>query len=166
MGKRLRIDFSKKILRNYRVSCSPWLPLLYSVTVGDPPTVGDPTVRKRDCRGPQNLVFTKFSLSDFGDNCRRAVFVTQKCKSCLWIRGSLGKLIHWVCVFGVLKSSMYSSNIHQSLSHRNRKNRIQIFHSTENKEIPGGTIKKVVPFVVSPLFWNKQWTRLQTKKSG
>ena len=57
MGKRLRIDFSKKILRNYRVSCGPWLPLLYSVTVGDPPTVGDPTVRKRDCRGPHNALF-------------------------------------------------------------------------------------------------------------
>ena len=48
-------------------------PLLDSVTAGDPPTVGDPTVRKRDCRGPQNLVFTKFSLSEFGDNSRRAV---------------------------------------------------------------------------------------------
>jgi len=51
LGKRLRIDFSKNLLRNYCVSCSPWLPLflsyvyfstkplLYGVTVGDPTTL-------------------------------------------------------------------------------------------------------------------------------
>ena len=62
LGKRLRIDFSKNLLRNYSVSCSPWLPLLYSVTVGDP------TVRKRDCRGPHNAFFSP----NFHNN-RRAV---------------------------------------------------------------------------------------------
>ena len=47
--------------------------MLDSVTAGDPPTVGDPSVRMRDCREPQNLVFAKFSLSGFGDNSRGVV---------------------------------------------------------------------------------------------
>ena len=43
-----------------------------------------------------------------------------------------------VVVFGVSKSSTYSTNIHQSLPRRNHKKRILIFHATENKGIPGG----------------------------
>jgi len=69
MGKKLRIAFSGKIQqKSFHESHADILllshvyfsgkPLLYSVTVGDPPTVGDPTVKKRDCRGPDNTFFS------------------------------------------------------------------------------------------------------------
>jgi len=46
-------------------------PLLNSVTVGDPPTGRDPTVRKRDCRGPYNAFFSP----SFHNNRRAVLFV-------------------------------------------------------------------------------------------
>ena len=61
-----------------------------------------------------------------------------------------------VVVFGVLKSSTYSTNIRQSLPRRNREKRnsdISLYR--KQKGIPGRTVKKLAPFVVSLLFFGR-----------
>ena len=58
--------------------------------------------------------------------------------------------------FDVSKSSTYSTNIRQSLPRRNREKRnsdISLYR--KQKGIPGRTVKKLAPFVVSLLFFGR-----------